>query len=79
MWYEGQYGDWHWSAKVYDLPSRFGIDEGRVSKLTVKDLGGEVIIHYDRGWDIPPTQSNFQDFQDLVDFIEDSTPVSEEA
>lgn len=40
-------------AKVYDLPSQFGINEGRISKLTVT-RDEEIILEYDRGWSIEP-------------------------
>lgn len=41
-------------VKHYQNPSQFGIDGGRISKLTLK-IKGEVVCHYDRGWDIKPT------------------------
>jgi hypothetical protein len=37
------------SAKVFDLGSHFGIDNGRISKLDLFHSGGRV-AHYDRGW-----------------------------
>lgn len=48
------------SAKVYDEPSSYGIDGGRISKLEIVDnlyprrfFGWEgVRLNYDRGWDI---------------------------
>ena len=42
-----------YSAKVYDEGSEFGINEGRISKLEVRK-DGELIINYDRGWDLKP-------------------------
>lgn len=39
--------------KVYDEPSSFGIDRGKISKLTLK-RDDEVIANYDREWDIMP-------------------------
>lgn len=41
------------SIKHFEQGSEFGIDGGRISKLTVKD-GTKDIINYDRGWDIKP-------------------------
>ena len=43
----------HYWAKVYDEGSAFGIEDGRISKLTLK-ANGEVIYNYDRGLDVPP-------------------------
>ena len=44
----------HYSIKVYDEPSKFGINNGKISKLQLKQ-DGEVVAKYDRGWDIRPT------------------------
>ena len=62
MWQEGTIGIpkkgggytvIHYWAKVYDTRSRYGIDGGRISKLTLK-ADGKVIYNYDRGEDVPP-------------------------
>ena len=50
---EGGYTVVHYWAKVYKKKSRYGIDGGRISKLTLK-VKGEVIYDYDRVEDIPP-------------------------
>ena len=44
----------HYSIKVYDKPSRFGINHGKISKLQLRQ-DGEIVANYDRGWDIYPT------------------------
>lgn len=36
-------------AKVYDEPSKYGIDNGRISKLAILCQGRELVL-YDRGW-----------------------------
>ena len=43
----------HYWMKRYKEPSKFGIDGGRISKLTLK-IGDEIVANYDRGWDIRP-------------------------
>lgn len=57
MWKEGAIkvgGIWfHYWYKVFDEPSIFGIDEGRISKLMLKRKD-EIVCNYDRGWDIEP-------------------------
>lgn len=62
-WLEGFIGKYTFQAKVYDEPSTFGINDGRVSKLMVWDevvrqeksnIFTASIINYDRGWDIMP-------------------------
>ena len=45
--------------KSYDEGSIFGIDEGRISKVTLKRDGKEV-CNYDRGWDIEPVDEDAQ-------------------
>lgn len=53
---EGKVGDYTFSAKVVDNPSKSGINKGRTIKLTIrhKDRGYEDVAHYDRGWDVRP-------------------------
>ena len=42
---------YEFEAKVYGLPSKNGIDGGRISKLFVKDMRTDAeIIGYDREW-----------------------------
>lgn len=50
-----------YSAKVYDEGSKYGINGGRISKLSVvKDIHNEgwewenCIINYDHEWDVRP-------------------------
>jgi hypothetical protein len=41
------------TAKIFDVGSVYGIDNGRVSKLDIRQ-GGKIIVNYDRGWDVKP-------------------------
>lgn len=52
-------------AKVFDEPSQYGINNGRISKLWVKEDGYPVAIDYDRGWvdGVPPYN------EDLLNFV----------
>ncbi len=44
----------HFWVKHFDEPSEdYGINGGRISKLSLK-LNGEWIAIYDRGWDVEP-------------------------
>jgi hypothetical protein len=57
FWLRGRvnrYPDYTFLAKVYDVGSVFGIENGRVSKLQVWRADREV-MNYDRGWDQVPT------------------------
>lgn len=43
-------------VKHYEEGSEFGIDGGKVSKLTIRKMdSARDIVNYDRGWDIEPT------------------------
>lgn len=57
MWKEGsikvESAIYHYQVKVYDIPSQYGINGGRISKLSVR-LDGRTVINYDRGWDRKP-------------------------
>lgn len=41
-------------VKAYKKGSKFGINGGRISKLTIK-VNGKVTANYSRGWDVEPT------------------------
>lgn len=61
MWKEGTVsvnGEifYYW-LKQYEEGSEFGINGGRISKLTIKRSGREV-YNYDRGEDIAPIDKN---------------------
>ena len=67
MWHEGTIGIpikgsskfWvaHYWVKAYEKGGKFGIDGGRISKLTLK-IDGQTVINYDRGWDIKPDEND---------------------
>ena len=61
MWNEGTVsvnGEiFHYWMKQYEEGSEFGINGGRISKLTIKRSGREV-YNYDRGEDIAPIDKN---------------------
>ena len=51
---EKEYIAVHYTLKVYDESSKFGINHGKISKLELKQ-DGKIVANYDRGWDIYPT------------------------
>lgn len=61
MWKEGTVsvnGEiFHYWLKQYEEGSEYGINGGRISKLTIKRSGREV-YNYDRGEDIAPIDKN---------------------
>lgn len=65
-WEKGVYKEYKWDAKVYDNPSKYGIDDGRVSKLYIRDKDGNEVVNYDRGWDIKPKNKEIKEVVDHV-------------
>ena len=66
LWHEGTIGApigskdkrvAHYWVKAYDEGSEYGINGGRISKLTIK-IDGETVVNYDRGWDIKPDETD---------------------
>lgn len=59
LWKDGRLqlagGLFHFWIKRFDEGSEFGIDGGRISKLTIKnERTGKEVANYDRGWGIEP-------------------------
>ena len=60
------------SGKVYLESSKFGIDNGPISKLWIKDMEkSKVIVNYDRGWDIKPTDENKDLYEAIMKLLVD--------
>lgn len=52
---DGKYKSIKYWVKYFEDPSEdYGINGGKISKLSLK-MDGEWIANYDRGWDIEPT------------------------
>ncbi|TDE15263.1 DUF7678 domain-containing protein [Dyadobacter psychrotolerans] len=65
FWISGTVDKYEFSALFLKLPSKSGIDKGKVSKLSIwdpqvledsKSFIGACIVNYDRGWDIKPSK-----------------------
>jgi len=75
-WVKGEVGRFRFDAKLYNTPSRLGIDGGRVSTLAIFD--GEQFnhndceIYYDRGWDIEPNEDMMDYFDAVMELLENS-------
>lgn len=60
------------SGKVYLESSKFGIDNGPISKLWIKDMEkSKVIVNYDRGWDVKPTDENKDLYEAVMKLLVD--------
>lgn len=74
-WCKGKAGvnlDFTFVAKSFDTGSDFGIDNGRVSKLEIKNQQGQTIVNYDRGWDIQPTVENQPVYDAVMKLLENA-------
>ena len=78
-WREGMIEGYHFQAAVYDEPSVYGIDEGRISKLMVWDetkrqcrrgYSRTILMNYDRGWDIEPKAQHKALIDELISYLE---------
>ena len=66
-WVEGYIGDYTFQAKVYACGSKFGINDGTISKLWICHTATrKVVVNYDRGWDIEPANEHIQEMVDAL-------------
>ena len=66
-WIEGRIGPYTYEANVYACGSQFGIREGNISKLFIRDATTHRdIVAYDRGWGFPPENELLQEMVDAL-------------
>lgn len=73
-WYEGRVDGYKVYAKVYPKPSEYGIDNGRISKLTILDSENNTIANYDRGWDVMPKAEYMEILEKAIITLEHIKP-----
>ena len=71
-WVEGKVGCYEFSAKLFDEGSEFGINEGRVSKLTISNKNCDCIVNYNRGWDIKPKAKDEEYYNAVMELLENA-------
>jgi len=71
-WVQGKAGMYSFDAKLFNDPSMYGIDGGRVSKLSISSLHGMIVANYDRGWDIEPNEEILDYFDAVMELLENS-------
>ena len=47
----------HYWVKAFEEGSEWGINGGKISKLSIK-IDGEWVVNYDRGWDVEPAEDD---------------------
>lgn len=73
-WVDGRHRDgYSFEAKVYKAGSELGIKRGRVSKLFIEADTGELVVSYDRGWQVRPAPEVKQVYKDILKFLETYT------
>lgn len=71
-WVQGAIGSGiKFEAKLFDKGSRFGIKQGRVSKLSI-EKDGKTIVNYSRDWDIKPSEQDIDIYEEILIFLESS-------
>lgn len=64
---QGIYNGFLWNIKIDNEDNKFGIDNGRISKLRIqRKQHNEEVANYDRGWDIKPFDDNGNFYSDDV-------------
>jgi len=80
-WVEGKIGKYSFSAKLFNVGSEYGINDGRVSKLSIYDdkvrqkqsnFFASCLVNYDRGWDIEPREEHMEIFKLVMELLENS-------
>lgn len=47
----------HYQVKAFEEGNEWGINGGKISKLSIK-IDGEWVANYDRGWDVKPADDD---------------------
>jgi len=75
-WVSGEVGRFKFDAKLYNTPSRLGINGGRVSVLAIfdgdKPYHNNCVACYDREWDIEPSDDVIDYFYAVMELLENS-------
>lgn len=63
-----------YAIKNFLEPSRFGIDNGCISKMGI-DRNGKTLVNYERGWDVKPMDTETKmAYKALLALFNDSMP-----
>ena len=65
-WYVKDGKGYYINAKVYMEPSEYGINNGPVSKFSISDEKDNLILNYDRGWDIKPAPEYKEVYREIL-------------
>ena len=81
-WVKGTVGGYNFEAKLYDNVSKFGINNGRVSKLAIWDedyreeyenFDEACVVVYERGWELEPfDDDDIECYNAVMELLENS-------
>ena len=73
--YQYRSEDYRFNAKINTIPSTFGINNGKILKLWVKnERTNKVVFSYDRGYDIgDESRTSYGMIKNLIDFVNNYT------
>jgi hypothetical protein len=80
-WVSGTIDKYQFEAKIFDEGSTYGINNSRVSKLSIYDekvrqeksnFFAACIVNYDRGWDIKPKKKHMEYFNAVMELLENA-------
>lgn len=78
-WVKGRIGSYLFEAKLFDEGSEFGINGGRVSKLSIYkskiNFSRGCIVNYDRGWDVEPKDDTEKEIYNAVITLLENSPI----
>lgn len=68
--YNGSLYGYDFQLKLCNKPSKYGIDEGKVIKLTIRNAKNyDLIANYDRGWDVKPEGTDKNVFATIFAYL----------
>lgn len=65
-WYVKDGKGYYVNAKVYMEPSEYGINNGPVSKFSISDEKDNLILNYDRSWDVRPAPEYKEVYREIL-------------
>ncbi|MFC4767194.1 DUF7678 domain-containing protein [Effusibacillus consociatus] len=69
-WYEGEVDGYYVYVRVFEAPSKYGINDGKISALTIYRKKGDslkdALANYDRGWDGTLPSAKFRPIVDKI-------------
>ena len=58
---------YHYEGMQYSRKSKYGIEGGKIAKLTIK-CKGKVVASYDKAWNIEPSNTEQREAFDIIAF-----------